>query len=588
MKKLLFLFGLCLVAYTCSKGDDNSPLDSQKFTVSVSASDGGSVSTLGGQYYENTSISITATPAQGFEFSGWTGETTLTGSSISVKVTSNLTIAANFIRSKYTLTVNTVGSGEIAQQVINSARGTEEYESGNTIRLTATPQSDFLFYDWEQLLNNISENTYENPLEVVMDSSKTVTATFEEKLPIVNPDDTDKNNTIGKWKIRKKRPGSQQRSSSRAVDCKVYELIFRSDNSFTIITETTTITGQYTIDSENSISLNQQWIAQRDEANIGKLTDIKLTGNYLSFKIELTGVCDEQLEADRDPTYDEETDPLAPSNTGSQTTDTESSTLALATCTIETNPTSDNANQTISLGSSIENITIAVTVGSTCTETLIVSSSNLPEGVTVSLDNNEITVAGTPSSNSLGTFDYGIILNVADPEVILSGQIIVEDSFSNSGTSSTSTSTNTSASTSSNCELKFDFDTPDVSLTAGRTISPTIILNSFYNMIGLDNCSAEVIDASGGLSINFTSTSSTTSSNGTGILPDGLVSSTNIYGASPELVLSGTPTALTIGDHSITLTVRWNSQVISQNFTIKVDADTSTSTNTGTTDSTGS
>ncbi len=577
MKKLFFLFGLCLIAYSCSKGDDNSPVVSQKFTVSVSASDGGSVSTSGGQFYEYSSVSITATPAEGFEFSGWTG-TTLTGSSISVNVTSNLTIAANFIRSKYTLTVNTVGSGEVAQEVVNSARGTEEYESGNTIRLTATPQSDYLFYDWEQLLNNISENTFENPLEVEMDSSKTVTATFEEKLPIINPDDTDKNNTIGKWKIRKKRPGSQQRSSARALDCKVYELIFRSDNSYTIITETTTITGQYAIDSENSISLFQQWIAQRDEANIGKLTDIKLTGNYLSFKIELIGVCDEQLEADRDPTYDEATDPLAPSNTGSQTTDTESSTLALAACSIETNLTSDNANQTISLGSPIENITIAVTVGSTCTETLIVSSSNLPEGLTVSLDNNEITVAGTPSSNSLGTFDYGIILNVADPEVILSGQIIVEDSFSNTGTSSIS----------SNCELKFDFETPDISLTAGRTISPTIILNSFYNMIGLENCSAEVIDASGGLSINFTSTSSISSSNGTGILPEGLVSSTNIDGASPELVLSGTPTALTIGDHSITLTVRWNSQVISQNFTIKVDADTSTSTNTGTTTSTGS
>ena len=56
-----------------------------------------------------------------------------------------------------------VGSGAVDQQVVNSARGRTDYESGKTIRLTATPQSDFLFYDWQQMKNNLSENT-ENPL----------------------------------------------------------------------------------------------------------------------------------------------------------------------------------------------------------------------------------------------------------------------------------------------------------------------------------------------------------------------------------------------------------------------------------------
>ena len=286
-----------------------------------------------------------------------------------------------------------------------------------------------MFYDWQQLQNNLSENSFENPLDVVMDQSKTITATFEEKLPLINPEDTDKNNTVGKWKIRKKRPGNKESSSSdRAVDCKIDEIILRSDNSFTIITETSTITGQYTIDSETSISLNQRWIAQRGATRIGMLTQIELSDNYLRFNIELIGVCNEQLDADRDPTYDEATDPTAPSNTKSQTTETESSTLASRPCTIETELTSNNANQTVSLGDSIQNITITVTAGSTCTETLSVSSSNLPEGLTVSLDNNQVTIAGTPLSNSVETFDYGIILNLADPDVILRGTITVENS----------------------------------------------------------------------------------------------------------------------------------------------------------------
>jgi surface protein len=480
MKKLLLLIGLCLAAYTCSKDEDNSPIAPIKYTVSVSASGGGSVSTSGGEYNENTSVSITANPQQGYEFSGWTG-TTLTGSSISIKVTSNQTITANFTRSIYTLTVGSIGSGEVTQQVINSARG-EDYESGKTIRLTATPESQFLFYDWEQLNNNLSEYTYENPLEVIMDGSKTVTATFEEKLPIVNPDNSDKN-TVGKWKIRKKRPGSQRPFSARAVDCEVNEIIFRSDNSFTIITETSTITGQYTIDSETSISLDQ------GETNIGRLTDIILTESFISFNIELTGVCDEQLDADKDPTYDEATDPTAPSNTGSQTSETGSSTLVSGPCIIETEITSDNANQTVILGDPIQDIVIEVTVGSTCTETLSVSSSNLPEGVTVSLDNNQIKIEGTPISNSNGTqitFDYDITLNVASPTSIISGTITVENNTTTetnpnqggggsdtSGTTSTST-TNTSTSTNTGTTTSTSSGVGNNSGTATSTLTEKI------------------------------------------------------------------------------------------------------------------
>ena len=484
MKKFVLLIGLCLFIFTCSKGDDNTPVVPQKFTVSVSASDGGSVSTSGGEYNENTSVSITATPQQGYEFSGWSG-TTLTGSSINVKVTSNQTINANFTRSIYTLTIGSVGVGEVTQQLINSGRG-EDYESGKTIRLTATPASEFLFYNWEQLNNNLSEYTYENPLEVIMDSSKTVTATFEERLPIVNPDNTDKNNTVGKWKIRKNRPGSQRLLSARAVDCKVNEIIFRSDNSFTIITETSTITGQYTIDSETSISLNQ------GGTTIGRLSDIILTESFISFNIELTDVCDEQLDADKDPTYNESEDPIAPSNTGSQTTEIGSSTLVSGPCTIETEITSDNANQTISLGDPIQDIIIDITVGSTCTETLSVSSSNLPEGVTVSLDNNQITVAGTPISNSNGTqitFDYDIMLNVASPTSIISGTVRVENDTStetnpNQGGGGTDNSDSLGNSIDINSDLNIGTPNDPIYFENGVCKCPGTPVGESYNLAG--------------------------------------------------------------------------------------------------------
>ena len=526
MKKLLLLIGLCLLAYSCSKGEDNSPIAPIKYTVSVSASDGGSVSTSGGEYNENTSVSITANPQQGYEFSGWTG-TTLTGSSISVKVTSNQTITANFTRSIYTLTLGSVGSGEVTQQVINSERR-EDYESGKTIRLTATPESQFLFYDWEQLNNNLSEYTYENPLEVIMDGSKTVTATFEEKLPIVNPDNNDKN-TVGKWKIRKKRPGSQRTFSARAVDCEVNEIIFRSDNSFTIITETSTITGQYTIDFETSISLNQ------GETNIGRLTGIILTESFISFNIELTGVCDEQLDADKDPTYDEATDPSAASNTESSTT------IASQTCKIETELTSDNINQTISLGDSIQNILIAVTIGSTCTKTLSVSSSNLPEGVSVSLDNSQIKISGTPLSNSVGVYEYDISLNVASPTSIISGTITVENNTTTEtnpnqggGGNNSGTDSSTIETSEINCSLETSINLGGTNGSNEQTIDIGQSIKDIEYLFYTD-CEQDI-----------------KISNVTG-LPDGVL--TSISNFSDVLGIYGTPTNNVSGTYNFSITI---------------------------------
>lgn len=581
MKKLVLLFGICLSVFACSKSDDNPPATPLKYDLSVEASEGGSVSSTGGQYDQNASVLVTATPDKGYEFSGWTG-TFLSGTSILVKLTSNLTIKANFIRSKYTLTIDMVGSGAVDQQVVNSARGTTEYESGKTIRLTATPQSDFLFYDWQQMINNLGENTFENPFEVEMDQSKTITATFEEKLPLVNPDDTDKNNTVGKWRIRKKRPGDKESSSSgRAVDCKIDEIILRSDNSFALITETSTITGQYTIDSETSISLNQRWIAQRGTTNIGTLSEIELSNNYLSFNIELIGVCDDQLEADRDPTYDEATDPTAPANTKSQTTEIESSTLALSQCVIETELTSNNANQTISLGDAIERITIDVTLGSACTETLSVSSSNLPEGVTVSLDNNQITISGTPLSNSVGSFDYDIMLSVASPTIIVSGQIIVEQITTqtnpNQGEGGTSTSTTTSGTTARNCQLEFTFTASD----GGMTVDETISRDRRYFSTGI-----RYTDNSGSNSENCPTNLDFFSAvkvdvNG---LPPGVFGDWDP--ATQIIVVFGTPDSSSIGTHNVEMTATYGSQSISHNFTLTVES--VTSTNTGTTTSTTS
>ena len=42
-----------------------------RYTLTVNAGEGGSVSTYGGTYNDGTSISIVATPSEGAEFIGW-------------------------------------------------------------------------------------------------------------------------------------------------------------------------------------------------------------------------------------------------------------------------------------------------------------------------------------------------------------------------------------------------------------------------------------------------------------------------------------------------------------------------------------
>ena len=66
-----------------------------KFTLTVSAETGGSVSTSGGSYVQGQSVTITATPEDGYELIGWTGsdskEATLT-----LTLVSNQTLTALF------------------------------------------------------------------------------------------------------------------------------------------------------------------------------------------------------------------------------------------------------------------------------------------------------------------------------------------------------------------------------------------------------------------------------------------------------------------------------------------------------------
>ena len=108
MNKLLFLlFFITLIS--CSS-EEETPVQSveqtpkpettpaptpTQYTVTVSSEEGGSVSTEAGTYDEGTTITVTATPSEGYEFVGWLGSDE-TERELVISVNSNITLSPIF------------------------------------------------------------------------------------------------------------------------------------------------------------------------------------------------------------------------------------------------------------------------------------------------------------------------------------------------------------------------------------------------------------------------------------------------------------------------------------------------------------
>ena len=97
MKKLFFIL-CCLTLFSCSK-EDNGPATETitQYTITVSSTTGGSVSTPGGTYNSGAIVTVTATPEEGYRFTGWTGSSS-TEPTLSITLNQNQSLVANFER----------------------------------------------------------------------------------------------------------------------------------------------------------------------------------------------------------------------------------------------------------------------------------------------------------------------------------------------------------------------------------------------------------------------------------------------------------------------------------------------------------
>ena len=175
MKKLPLFISLLLLL-TCAKEDSQNPnippsQITRQYTLSVSAEDGGSVSTAGGTFSQGTQVSITATPNAGYSFSGWSNGST--ANPLTITLNSNTSVTANFdiIVNTYNLSIEFSDGGSITSPG-SSTPISGNYEEGTDIILIASPDDGYEFVSW-------SDGELSPERTIIINSDLNLSAEFE-------------------------------------------------------------------------------------------------------------------------------------------------------------------------------------------------------------------------------------------------------------------------------------------------------------------------------------------------------------------------------------------------------------------------
>jgi len=118
------------------------------FHVSVNKEGEGDVALepVGGEYDDGSTVTLTATPKQGWRFDRYTGDVEGTQNPASVVMNGNKTVTAVFSKSipQYSLVVSSEGEGDV---MLDPPGG--KYDSGTHVKLTAVPEEDWCLVGWK-------------------------------------------------------------------------------------------------------------------------------------------------------------------------------------------------------------------------------------------------------------------------------------------------------------------------------------------------------------------------------------------------------------------------------------------------------
>ena len=167
-RTLLILSFICLIS--CTK-----EIIQQKLTVSVTPTNGGTVSPPSNSYEKGSNVSLVATPAGEYLFKQWQGSISGTSNPTSITMDSDKSVTGVFEKRQYPLTLTIEGSGTVKEEVIAVATQSQ-YPSGTTVRLTAQPADKFEFGGWKGDVISLT-----NPLEIKIDKAISLNVSFKAK-----------------------------------------------------------------------------------------------------------------------------------------------------------------------------------------------------------------------------------------------------------------------------------------------------------------------------------------------------------------------------------------------------------------------
>jgi hypothetical protein len=132
-------------------------------------------------YSIGTQVTLTATPAAGTLFAGWSGACTGTGTTCVVSMTAAKSVGASFVASThYTLNVS-AGTGGVAASIPAGidcgTRCAAGFAPGSLVSLTAHPRPGFRFAGWSGACSG------SQTCDLTMDSNKGVQAAFTAVAP---------------------------------------------------------------------------------------------------------------------------------------------------------------------------------------------------------------------------------------------------------------------------------------------------------------------------------------------------------------------------------------------------------------------
>jgi uncharacterized repeat protein (TIGR02543 family) len=127
------------------------------------------------RYATGTTVTLTATPNTGYVFTSWSGDASGTDNPVTVSMSANHSVTANFTDACYTLitSANPALGGTVGALPAPNCNGGTQYTYNTDVTLTATPNTGFVFTAWS---GSVSGTT--NPVIVSMTADRSVTAAF--------------------------------------------------------------------------------------------------------------------------------------------------------------------------------------------------------------------------------------------------------------------------------------------------------------------------------------------------------------------------------------------------------------------------